>query len=582
MIRRLILLCILVIAGVVVAQESTESPPANGIIYIPRSNTDELRLNPLFCESDTCELLTSLLFPTLAGINPTDGSLQFADESNFALLADYDLRGDHFIYTLRDDAQWSDGTPITAYDVFFSYLAISDRNTVSHYSADIQQHIDGMLPIDASTLMVIPEDVDCDVPVYANFPVIPAHVFDADFSNRAGSYFTDDNLTLDALKAWRDEDDFVFSQVTNHPFAFDPTVSYGNYTFAGQSAQDYLRLAHVNGQQVIETVVSSRGRSGIDDVIAGDVAYYVNPPRNEWTDLRNNPHVNTITLPTNTWYYLAFNFGSVIEPKSYRDRDGEIQEQDPNTVLVNPDVRRAIQLGIDVQAIVDDVLWGEGEIMAGYSLPHLWTHNPDLNPIGYDPDTAAELLEATGWRRLSRSSARVCIGCETAEDNTRLSLRLIYDDSNPIDRRVASHIVRQLSRINVEVETDGSGFGGAQSQQFHLYLGRSNETFPVPVDDSWFFSPENDVIGSGVNIGSYNNPDITALYHNARSLDSCDIDARRDMYFELERQVQTDLPYAWLFTPYQMAIFHESIQNVETYPNQPIANIHEWSVWRME
>ncbi len=586
MIRRLLLLSIFVVTSVVAAQETSDSPPAQGAIQIPRSGNSELSLNPLFCRavSDTCDLLSSLLFPTLTTTNPVDGSLALANETNFALLADYDLSadGDHYIYTLREDAQWSDGTPITAYDVLFSYLAIISRATSSHYSNEITQHLQGMIPIDDSTLMVIPEDIDCDLPLYANFPVVPAHEFDEDFRNRVASHFSDNILSLDSLEDWIDQDGFAFNRIVNHPFSFDPTVTYGHYTFAGQSDRDYLRLAHVNGQQVIETVVSQRGQSGIDDVIAGDIAYYTNPPQNEWQDLRNNPHVNTITLPTNTWYYLVFNFASTVEPLSYRDNEGEIQEQDPHRILINPDVRQAIQLGIDVQAIVDDVLWGEGEVMAGYSLPHLWTHNPDLDPIGYDPDLAAELLEATGWRRLNRSSARVCIGCETTTDNSRLFLRLAYDDTSAVNQRVASHIARQLRRINIEVEISGAGFGNMQSQQFDMYLGRRNTTFPVTVEESWFFSPENDVLGTGVNIGSYNNPEVTTLYHNARTVNGCDINIRRELYYELEQQVQADLPSAWLFTPYQIVVFHESIQNVEIYPNQPIVNIHEWSVWRIE
>lgn len=582
MIRRLILFSLLMIASVVVAQERSE-PAAQGIIHIPRDNNTILDLNPLFCQSETCDLLSSLMFPSIVATNPNDDSLQLADETNFALLADYELSadGDHYIYTLRDDATWSDGNPITAYDVFFSYLAMISHDTTSDYSGALRQHIQGMIPLGASRLMVIPDDIDCDLPRYANFPVIPAHVFDDDFASRASNYFTDDNLTLEALEDWIDDNTLSFREVANHPFSLEPTVTYGRYTFGGQSAQDYVRLVHVNGQQVIETTLSQRGRSGIDDVIAGDIAYYENPPQIEWADLRNNPDVNTVTLPTNTGYFLAFNFADPREPLSYRDRDGEIQEQVPHPALVNHDVRRAIQMSIDVQAIVDEVLYGEGEVMAGYSLPTSWTHNPDLSPMGYDPDAAADILEAEGWRRINRTGARVCIDCETADDETRLALRLSYDNANSIDQRVAANIANQLRRINIDIELDGNGLGNVVSQQFDLYLGHWDSSFPIPADNSWFFSPEDDFLNGGINFGSYNNPDVTALFNEARTLDGCNIDARRDLYYELEQRVQADLPYAWLFTPYQMTVFHNSIQNVETYPNRPLVNLHEWSVWRM-
>lgn len=586
MIHRLILCTLFLIGGGVFAQDITE-PTARGVISIPTSSigTEAILLNPLYCQTEICTLMSPLMFPSLVNIDPMGGSLQLADDDNYALIEHWALSSDDdsYIYMLRNDAMWSDGTLITAYDVFFSYLAITSRETTSNYRSDLDRYVQAMIPINESTLVVIPHDLDCDILQYTNFPIIPVHVFDKEFATRAMSMFDADNATLEILDNWLETDTVSYRDILGHSFSFEPTVNYGDYRFESQSAQDNIRLAHINGQQVIETARSSRGQSGIDDVIAGDIAYYVDPPRNQWNDLRNNAHVNTVTNPSHTWYFVAFNFTDLLEPLSYRDAEGDIQEQDPHPIFINHDVRQAIQLGIDVQELIDVALWGEGDIMSGYSLPSSWAHNLDLDPIGYDPDFASQLLEEAGWRRTNPRGTRICIGCGTTDDDRRLAFRLVYDNNREIDRIVASLIAKQLARIGVEVDLSGSSnaLNTAQSQNFNLYLGSWDMSFPVRPDKSWFFSPENDIIGSGYNIGSYNNPEITAQYEIARTLDGCDRDNRRMIYYELERQVQDDQPYVWLFTPYEMTVFHNSIQSVKSIPNRHLANIYEWSVWKM-
>jgi len=583
--RYIIVFMLCLMAGGVLAQDAAEPSP-QGIIHIPTGSigNSPLVLNPLFCQTDLCEFVTPLMFPSLVETHPATGASQLASEDNFALLTDVQRNtdGESLTYMLRSDAVWSDGTPITAYDVFYSYLVIVE-NIGTEYRSSINDTIEAMIPVDDTTLVVFPVDTDCDVPLYANFPVIPAHMYEENFAEIVSSHFTANRQTVEALEEWLDADVISFSGLLGNQFSYDPTVTYGRYSYSGQSAQDYVRLTHVDGEQVLQTVQSNRGQSGIDAVIAGDIAYYENPPREQWTDLRNNPNVTTITYPTDTWYSIIFNFSDPFDPESYRDSEGEIQEQDPHPILINPDVRRAIQLGIDVQALVDVVLWGEGEILAGYSLPWSWTHDPALAPVSYDPELANQLLEEAGWRRVNPTGTRICIGCETAEDNTTLSLELLYNSGREIDTLTAELIAEQLRRIGVSVNTNSSPDPYAQSraQSFDVTLVGQDWTLPTPIENAYFFSPENDVVNGGGNVGSYNNPDITALFNEARTVNNCDFDQRRELYYELERQVQADQPYAWLFTPYAMTVYHESIQHVETFPNRPLANIHEWSVWRM-
>lgn len=65
--------------------------------------------------------------------------------------------------------------------------------------------------------------------------------------------------------------------------------------------------------------------------------------------------------------------------------------------LDDPLVRQALALAIDREAIVDE-LWSEqGTIPTGPSIPGQFAFNPELPPLPYDPERAAELLEEAGY-----------------------------------------------------------------------------------------------------------------------------------------------------------------------------------------
>jgi ABC-type transport system substrate-binding protein len=59
-------------------------------------------------------------------------------------------------------------------------------------------------------------------------------------------------------------------------------------------------------------------------------------------------------------------------------------------------VRKALSLAIDKQAIVDSLYGGLGQVAAQFVPPALWGHNEDIEDFGYDPDEARRLLQEAG------------------------------------------------------------------------------------------------------------------------------------------------------------------------------------------
>ncbi len=65
--------------------------------------------------------------------------------------------------------------------------------------------------------------------------------------------------------------------------------------------------------------------------------------------------------------------------------------------LAKPDVRLALNLAVDRQAIIDTLLQERGEKMTGIFVPGDLGFDPDLPPFDYDPDRARQLLADAGF-----------------------------------------------------------------------------------------------------------------------------------------------------------------------------------------
>ena len=121
-------------------------------------------------------------------------------------------------------------------------------------------------------------------------------------------------------------------------------------------------------------------------------------------------------IPDNTARFQALQEGDIHGMDFPNSDDVASCEADPNcevllrpantTAFINimtdrepwddPNVRKALSLAIDKQAIVDNLYGGNGEVASQFVPPAIWGHNPDIQDYGYDPDEARRLLQEAG------------------------------------------------------------------------------------------------------------------------------------------------------------------------------------------
>ncbi|MDU9002742.1 ABC transporter substrate-binding protein [Sedimentitalea todarodis] len=102
----------------------------------------------------------------------------------------------------------------------------------------------------------------------------------------------------------------------------------------------------------------------------------------------------------------------------------------------NPKVRKALNMAIDKQAIIDVVFQGSGQIAKNPIPPTMWSYNDAIEDDAFDPEAAKAMLEAEGVTDLKM----------------KIWAMPVQRPYNPNARRMAELMQADFAKIGVDVE----------------------------------------------------------------------------------------------------------------------------------
>jgi peptide/nickel transport system substrate-binding protein len=251
-------------------------------------------------------------------------------------------------------------------------------------------------------------------------------------------------------------------------------------------------------------------------------------------EFENNEKHQVIKKPGSVWQYLAFNL------------------RDP--ILSKKEVRQAIAHAIDRERIIRDLLRGHGvpaETMFGEG--H-WARAENLPTYPFDPERAKQLLDQAGHR-------------DPDGDGPQTRFTLSFKTSTDAEANLRAQMIQQmLQQVGIKVEIQSSEFGtfleDIQKGNFQMFSlsrnGIQDPDFYHVIFHSSNFPPE------GQNRGYYSNPRIDDLIGKGRS--TFDRSQRREIYGQIQRIVQEDLPYVSLYHQTNVAVMDRRLQGYVMYP----------------
>jgi len=550
----------------------TSAQEGGGVIIEGQAGGDPTLINPLLSSDTTSDRVEAFLYPDLVGVDPSTATFVNGPYDD-SIVNGWEVSEDGLTYTftLREDMFWSDGEQITTDDVIRSWEVISDETGLSPL-AFIIDSIDTVEQIDDFTFSVTMNDAACDAigDAIAAIQPYPSHTVPEDIAT-----FPDQEYNLNPTVTAG-----VFNFGEFLPAQSISLTANSDYAFGDVQSEGWIYLSVPD-----LTVAVERFLAGELNVIDGPQE----SAREEIYAAADAGDVNVYTYPGNSWDYLAFNLADPTNPQNGYDEDGNLIDQGIHPIFGNTetgaDVRMALNLALNIDEIIEGATFGEGTRMPSFSVPSSWAYDEDLEPVDYDPELAAEMLDEAGWVNSDPddpTSIRVCDGCGTAEDGTEFSFNLMTNEENARRTAIITIAQDQWAQIGVEANIETIEFFTMldlmDAQEWDAYVLGWRNGYPDSPDMTQILTPAGDVVGSSSNAGSYANPEFIELNEQARALPGCDQEERAELYHQMQAIAQEDVPYIFMFVRNGFYATRSTVDGFDPYPSQLYWNVENWSV----
>src|SRR5215211_7569649 len=380
--------------------------PEQGGVYTEGVVGSLGRLNPLLDWNNTADrAVNRLLFTGLVRFD--ERGLPHADLAEAWGVAQ---DGTVYNFSIRQNAVWHDGTPVTSDDVIFTIDRMKSAGSL--YPQDVKD-LWGKIEVtklnDKTLKFQLPEPF---VPFmdYLTFGVLPKHLLEsvppdqmatADFDiNPVGSGpYKFDHLLIDR------------GQITGVVLTVSPTY-YGTAPFIEQVVFRYFPTS----------------AEAMDAYRQGDVLSVSQITSDVLDAALEEPNLSIYTSRMPQISFVLFNLNN------------------PEVAfLQDPKVRRALMLGVNRPYIVNTFLLGQAVIADGPILPSSWAYHDGIEHFEYNPDEAISILKAEGYVIPAEG------GDVRAKEGTLLSFTILHPDDE-IHTEIAQTIRDEWAGIGVGVQ----------------------------------------------------------------------------------------------------------------------------------
>lgn len=415
-----------------------------------------------------------------------------------------------YTFKLRKDAVWTNGDTVVAEDFAFAwsellnpevaaeygYFLFFVENAEKFYNGECDWEDVGVKVIDDFTLEVklhtaLPYALELFsfgtlAPVNKNF----YETVGADLYNTEPEYFC-----------------------SNGPFAI-VEWSHGEKLVA-QKFENYYHADKVGAKQITFKIISD-ANAVLNAFLAGEIDYTGALSTGDQISMVEGAGFEVKKFPSKTYYYIMCNMN--------------------NEILANVNMRRALALAFDKQALCDATL-GNGSVPLTNFAPgvNIGDHNfevaskeangGDYVPANGDPEKAKEYF-ATALEELGMTADQITLGIDCGDSSTAIQQASFYQETWQnlfgIKIEVNSMITKQVA-------------ANRESRSYDLTMGGWGPDYNDPISDLDLW-----VTGGGINEGDYSNEEYDKQIQIART--TTDMAEREAAFIECEKILADEYP----------------------------------------
>ena len=440
------------------------------------------------------------------------------------------------VFHLRPDVQFHDGHVLDADDVRFTYESIMNPKNLSPRTADYEP-VKAVEVLDPLTVKIVYKRLYS--PAFGTWymGILPEHLLNGEA------------LKAEAERLGKDPQNFT---MRHSSFNRQP-VGCGPFVFREWKSDQYIRLDRFerywegppNYRQYVYRIIPDLLTQEME-FYAGTVDSYAVQPH-QVQRLKNDDRFQNFSGVSFGYTYIGYN----MRRKPFDDRR----------------VRQALGMAIDVDKIIQFVLYGQGEGITGPFVKQTDFYNHDIQPPPYDPQGALQLLAEAGWRRNAQGWLE--------KDGKQLQFTLITNSGNDLRKAILAVAQDSWKQIGIDVRTDlveWSVFIQKRVNQLDfdaLILGWSMGIDP-DLYQIWHSSQTNP---QQLNFVGFADAEADDLIVRIRQ--EYDYDKQVDYCHRLHSIIAREQPYTFLYVSKWTAVLDKRIviQTVDTAGNPVIEKI---------
>jgi ABC-type transport system substrate-binding protein len=423
-------------------------------------------------------------------------------------------------FRLRSGVKFHDGQEVTAKDVKFTYEAIMDPKNLSPRVSDYEPVKDIQVMDSRSVRVVYKRLYSPAVGTWA-MGLLPEHLLN------------EEKLRQEALRSGKDPAAFSMRQ---SEFNRQP-VGCGAFIFREWKSDQYIALDRFpeffegapNYKRYMYRIIPDLLTQEME-FYAGTIDSYGVQPY-QVARLSDDPRFQHFSGTSYAYSYIGYNMR--------------------RAPFDDPRVRRALAMAINVDSIIDFVLYQQGERTTGPFLKQTEYYNHAIAPVPYDPEGALKLLAEAGWQR--NADGRL------EKNGRKLQFTLITNSGNDIRKSILAIAQDAWKQIGIDVRTDLVEWSVFIKERINkldfdaVVLGWSMGIDP-DLYQIWHSSQSGP---QRLNFVGYHNPEADDLIIRIRQ--EYDLDRKVALSRRLHAIIADDQPYTFLYLSKWTAVLDKRI-----------------------
>lgn len=220
-------------------------------------------------------------------------------------------------------------------------------------------------------------------------------------------------------------------------------------------------------------------------------------------------------------------------------------------------VRLAMTHAINRPAIVEYIQKGYGKIVTGPFYIYGKQSDPNIKPWPFDLERAKQLLDEAGWRDTDGDGIR-------DKDGLPFRFKLSYPSGNETYERIIKMLKDDAAKIGVDMIPD--------PVEWSIFLDRMNRRVFDAASSGWGGTIESDpyqlfhssqIKGRGNNYVGFDNAEADSIIEQARR--TLNPEKRYELYHRLHRIIHEEQPYTFLVTRPTYTLLDKRFENVKVH-----------------